>query len=396
MKIIFFLLGWSFLVVPEFLRIYLIMPFPGSQQADTTALAYFLHTYISTFRIAGILIIAGPLYLLLVNGTRGLRTIVIVFSCLAVIIYYQATQVMQADKMFLEVNRKLLADSRDNKVNLHQLVIGVEVNDEATCYPVQVIAYHHKVQDTVGGIPLLITYCSVCRSGRVFNPMVNGIFRKFRLVGMDQFNAMLEDADSRTWWRQENGEAVAGPLKGMRLEEIPSEQMTLQAWLAGHPHSLILQPDPDFSEEYASLEGYDGGTITNNLEMTSRDSWQPKSWVVGVVAGKQSRAYDWIELKEKALINDTLNSVPVLVAIGSDTISFHVWDRRVNGITLNFIKNDSTSYFYDHLTHSAWNYSGVCIAGELSGSKLNKVSGYQEFWHSWRTFHPGTTQYEIQ
>ncbi len=395
MKVIFFLLGWSFLVVPEFLRIYLIMPFPGSQQADATALAYFLHTYISVFRIAGILIIAGPFYLLLVNGTWWIRTNVIVLSCLSVVVYYQATQVMQADKMFLEVNKKLLADSRDNKVNLHQLVIGVEVNDEATCYPVQVIAYHHKVQDTVGGIPLLVTYCSVCRSGRVFNPMVNGILQQFRLVGMDQFNAMLEDADSRTWWRQENGEAVAGPLKGMRLEEIPSEQMTLQAWLAGHPHSRILQPDPDFSEEYASLEGYDIGTITNNLERTSHDSWQPKSWVVGVVAGKQSRAYDWLELKEKALINDTLNSVPVLLAIGSDTLSFHVWDRRVNGITLNFIKHDSTSYFYDQLTHSTWNYSGECIAGELSGSKLNKVSSYQEFWHSWRTFHSGTTRYEI-
>lgn len=390
------MLGWSLLVVPEFLRIYLIMPFPGSQLADATDLAYFLHTCIFAFRIAGMLIIAIPFYHLLVDGKGWLRIITIIFSCIAIIIYYQATQVMQADKMFLELNSRSFADSKNNKVNPRQLVIGVELNNKAACYPVEVIAYHHKVQDTVGGIPLLVTYCSVCRSGRVYNPMVNGKFQKFRLVGMDQFNAMLEDADSRTWWRQENGEAVAGPLKGMRLEEIPSQQMTLQAWLSAHPHSLILQPDPDFTQEYASLEGFNDGTILNNLEGTSHSSWQSKSWVVGVVAGKQSRAYDWIELKNKILINDTLNSVPIVVAMGRDNISFHVWDRRVNGLVLNFEKNDSLPFFYDQLTNSTWNYSGECIAGDFAGSKLNMVPGYQEFWHSWRTFHPGTTQFQIQ
>jgi hypothetical protein len=25
---------------------------------------------------------------------------------------------------------------------------------------------------------------------------------------------------------------------------------------------------------------------------------------------------------------------------------------------------------------------------------LNRVQSYQEFWHSWSTFHPNTTKYE--
>ena len=357
--------------------------------------AYFFDSNIYVFRIAGLFILAVPFYHLLFFSRWFLKTGALFLLAIAVAIYYLATRKMQADVMFLEVKHKIMSTEENNKVNRHQLVIGVTSNDEASCFPVEIIAYHHKVLDTVGGIPILVTYCSVCRSGRVYSPVVNGNLQKFRLVGMDQFNAMLEDSASRTWWRQENGEAVAGPLKGMHLTEIPSQQMTLQAWLTEHPATTIMQADPDFIKEYASLEGFGEGSISNNLEGTSHASWQSKSWVIGIVSGQQARAYDWIGLKSELLINDTLDNTPLLIAIERDMMSFHVWDRRVDGQTLEFIKKDSSNFFYDLATGSAWNYSGVCIAGTLTGNRLKNISAYQEFWHSWRTFHPGTTRYEI-
>ena len=39
----------------------------------------------------------------------------------------------------------------------------------------------------------MVTYCTVCRTGRVFSPIVEGQPETFRLVGMDHFNAMFED-----------------------------------------------------------------------------------------------------------------------------------------------------------------------------------------------------------
>jgi hypothetical protein len=63
----------------------------------------------------------------------------------------------------------------------------------------------------------MITYCTVCRTGRVFEPVVNGKFEKFRLVGMDHFNAMFEDVTTKSWWRQVTGEAITGKLKGQQL-----------------------------------------------------------------------------------------------------------------------------------------------------------------------------------
>jgi hypothetical protein len=38
------------------------------------------------------------------------------------------------------------------------MVLAVELNGDAAAYPVRQIAYHHVVQDMIGGIPVLVTY----------------------------------------------------------------------------------------------------------------------------------------------------------------------------------------------------------------------------------------------
>jgi hypothetical protein len=38
------------------------------------------------------------------------------------------------------------------------MVLAVELNGEAVAYPVRQIGYHHVVQDTVGGVPIVATY----------------------------------------------------------------------------------------------------------------------------------------------------------------------------------------------------------------------------------------------
>ena len=39
-----------------------------------------------------------------------------------------------------------------------EMVLAVEVNGDAVAYPIRQIAYHHVVQDTVGGVPVVATY----------------------------------------------------------------------------------------------------------------------------------------------------------------------------------------------------------------------------------------------
>jgi len=38
------------------------------------------------------------------------------------------------------------------------MVLAVENNGEAVAYPVRLLAYHHVVQDIVGGVPIVATY----------------------------------------------------------------------------------------------------------------------------------------------------------------------------------------------------------------------------------------------
>ena len=182
--------------------------------------------------------------------------------------------------MFYQPKNKLLVSAATDTTNRDHLIIGVAINNEAKAYPIEVIGYHHQVRDTIGGEPVMITYCTVCRTGRAYSPYVNGKLENFRLVGMDHFNAMFEDATTKSWWRQESGEAIAGHLKGTSLKEIPSQQMAFGDWLALHPNSYILQPDSNFKKEYADLKGYDEDTLKSSLEKRDSASWKLKSWVL--------------------------------------------------------------------------------------------------------------------
>jgi uncharacterized protein DUF3179 len=38
------------------------------------------------------------------------------------------------------------------------MVLAVELNGDAAAYPIRQVAYHHVVQDILGGIPVLVTY----------------------------------------------------------------------------------------------------------------------------------------------------------------------------------------------------------------------------------------------
>ena len=295
--------------------------------------------------------------------------------------------------MFYQPKQKLFAAAANDTTNKNKLVIGVSLNGEAKAYPIQLIGYHHQVRDTIGNTPVMITYCTVCRTGRAFSPFVNGKMESFRLVGMDHFNAMFEDATTKSWWQQATGVSIAGPLKGTALKELPSKQLTLAAWLREYPNSYIMQPDTSFKKDYKDLADYDKGTIKSGLEKRDSLSWKPKSWVVGVKHNYSAKAYDWNELVKKKIIQDSIADLPIVIALEKDTTSFHVYDRRVNGSVLSFESENNNDLLIDQNTNSTWNMDGVCIDGPLKGQKLTAVQSYQEFWHSWSTFHPGTTKY---
>jgi Protein of unknown function (DUF3179) len=392
MKRLFLLIGILILFIAEILQVYFIMPFPGSQKSNTIDIAYFLHNYILYIRLAAILLILIGLSGSFSRWKSRQKKVFIFFAVLYGVIFYFVNFKFLADKMFYQPQTKSLAAIAVNKVATDKLVVGVSLNGESKAYPVEIIGYHHQVQDTIGGEAVMVTYCTVCRTGRVYSPFVNGKKESFRLVGMDHFNAMFEDNTTKSWWQQATGIAITGPLKGTVLKEIPSQQMTLAAWFRSNPNSSVLQPDIAFQKDYDDLKGFDNGTIKGSLEKRDSASWKLKSWVIGIEFKGQSKAYDWNDLVTKRIINDSLSQLPVVIALESDTASYHVWNRRINNQSLQFEISDNN--LKDITTHSTWNFNGTCIDGPLKGQQLIPVQASQEFWHSWKTFHPETSIYK--
>jgi len=382
--------GLIYLITIEILRVYFIMPFPGSQQANTINIAYFIDQHIWWLRLPGFAITLIPLINILKNNKKWKKIVTVLVLMFYGVVFYLFNFKFLADTMFYQPKNKLLLHASADTTNRNKLIVGVAINNEAKAYPLEIIGYHHQVRDTIGGMPVMITYCTVCRTGRVYSPFINGQPENFRLVGMDHFNAMFEDATTKSWWRQQSGTAITGPLKGNVLKEIPSQQMALGDWLTLHPESYILQPDSNFKKEYEDLEGYDEDTLKSSLEKRDSASWQLKSWVVGVKINNQTKAYDWNMLATTKLMEDEFAGTPLLLTMSKNERSFYVLNRNTPNGVLHFSYDNSQHFLNDDKTHSSWNINGTCIDGAMKGMQLKPVQAYQEFWHSWKAFHPQT------
>jgi hypothetical protein len=377
-----FYIGLLGLALFEIFKVYFIMPMPGSQRMESIDIAYFLHTYRWYLRgLFGLMTIIGSVDAFRIKW-RWLPLIPL-FAVLYVI--YTFNFEMIADHMFLQPQKLSFKSHKETLLGDSSLVIGVAYNGEAKAYPVRYISYHHQVRDTVGGKAVMVTYCNVCRTGRVFEPVVNGSPENFRLVGMDHFNAMFEDASTKSWWRQATGEAIAGPLKGSALPEIESVQVSTSKFFWMYPFGAIMDADEVSTEYYDSLARFEKGRSKGKLTRTDSLSWKDKSWVIGIEQDGVSKAYDWIEMKEKKIINDKLGNAPIVLVISDDSQSFAAF-LRPSESEIFTVHNDTL-----HSSNAAYDFSGKLVMTDSGSiSPLKRIIAYQEFWHSWKTFHPST------
>jgi len=246
-------------------------------------------------------------------------------------------------------------------------ILGISLNGESKAYPIQFLGYHHQVRDSIGGKPIMVTYCTVCRTGRVFEPLIEGKPEEFRLVGMDHFNAMFEDKSSGSWWRQINGKAVVGPLKGKSLPEIPSIQTTLEKYIELYPNTLIMQADEEFKEKYEDMSKYEFGASKSKLTLRDKASWKDQSWVVGLESGPESKAYDWNRLQKERIIHDELGGRPVAIILSRDNKSF-VALERLNKEQLFSLNNDNL------ISSSGMRYNFIGISLDSSKTNLKRLN----------------------
>jgi hypothetical protein len=95
---------------------------------------------------------------------------------------------------------------------------------------------------------------------------------------------------------------------------------------------------------------------------------------------------DWNKLEKERVINDKIGSVPVVIVLAGDSTSFFAFERPTEDEIFS-IQNDTL-----FTNKASYDFSGRNLTP--NSSPLRRMMAYQEFWHSWRTFHPNTTVYE--
>jgi hypothetical protein len=387
-------LGVLCIILPALLLLYLMMPMPASQEMHSVLLSYFIYNSRPFLLILGMLLITIPTLNIVINGKTGKRIwlFALIIICVGVMV---VTKKMSAPQLFKQPASVDFLDASKNQLPPSTLVLGIEQDGMAKAYPLKYLAYHHQVVDKIGDQPLIATYCTMCRTGSVYATTLDNQNLQLDLIGALQYNATFRDRETGSWWRQATGEFIAGPLKGKVLPEIYSEQVTLGSWLQRHPNSLVMQAD-EKSEGGYHMFGFNNFDTYRDLSLKKPELTElaPRSWVLGIEINRKAKAYPWKEVLSEKVINDIFEKVPVLIMLENDSLSFHGWSRQLSGKTLSFTSSWTDNTIRDNETGSVWNSSGTCTEGELMGQHLHPMQVSQEFWHSWKIFHPETEVYK--
>jgi len=145
-------------------------------------------------------------------------------------------------------------------------VIGFAIGGDARAYPLHVLHWHEIVNDTVGGVPVAVTYCPLCNAAVVFDRRLHagerdGPVLEFGTTGkLRHSDLVMYDRTTETWWQQFTGRGIVGDLAGFTLTTVPARLESLAAFRGRHPDGRILVPNDPDARDYGRnpYVGYDG------------------------------------------------------------------------------------------------------------------------------------------
>lgn len=351
------LVGWLLAILAPVALTLLLMPVvPSMQTWDSVGWSFSIHRFAWPITIVGAAMVIYGILLAWPTGRWYSRVFMVLLPLVAIAIHVMVSQNMTAEGVFNEpsVVHRTLIDEGSAAASDTTIYVWVSFNGQLAGYPLDLVAHHHKIQDTVGGIPVLVTYCTMCHTGRVYSPILGGKREEFRLVGANHFNAMFEDATTKSWWYQATGVCVQGERIGMKLLEFPFVQGTLAEARALYPNTVasVFDRDTATGGRYDWSAGYahKHGDTTADLEK--------RSLVIGVEWRGSARAYPLRALlrahTENGMLRDTIGTTPVYITV----------PRSYEGNVV--IRTDTTA-------------------------TATRIQPLQEYWHSWKHFHPATT-----
>lgn len=281
-------------------------------------------------------------------------------------------------------------------------VVGVDVGGVARAYPLAVLTWHEVVNDTLpttdGDLPLLVTYCPLCRSAVVADRTVDGSVARFGVSGyLYESDLVMYDTATDSLWSQVLARAIRGPRTGARLTLRPNTLATWGEWRSAHPDTEVLLPPPasgtvvgrvthDYDRDPSS--GYGRRTIVSVGVPDDIDTRIPPNvTVLGIAHRGTARAYPADRVADAGVVNDRVAGLPVAVTTtpGGELVAYV---RRVDGRTFHVFRDGNVLVS----ARSRWDStSGRALDGPHAGTKLRRATDRSPmYWFAWSGFYPDT------
>ncbi|MDA3859367.1 MAG: DUF3179 domain-containing protein [Roseovarius sp.] len=157
-------------------------------------------------------------------------------------------------------NPKFRKVASERRISGTEPVITVEIGGATPrAYPLRYLTWHEIVNDSVGGIPIAVTFCPLCNSGITFDRRISRGTLTFGVSGkLRNSDMVMFDRETQSWWQQAIGEAIVGDLTGTKLKALPSWMESFAQFKARNPQGLVMD-EPDYDRSYGRnpYAGYD-------------------------------------------------------------------------------------------------------------------------------------------
>ena len=208
----------------------------------------------------------------------------------------------------------------------------------------------------------------------------------------------MTDEETGSWWQQVSGEAIQGALKGNKLENVYTDELTFGEWKRENPDGRVLRPDAqilaadkyesaDWEAQVAKMPVRIGDKLDTTLE--------PRTLVVGINVNGKAKAYPFSAIEKQSPILDLVGGRAIVVLLGADKKSVRAFERKIDGRTLEFFVKPETSEIVDAETGSVWDFSGKATSGEMAGKQLAPVQVLKDYWFDWKNYNPETQLYAL-
>lgn len=291
-------------------------------------------------------------------------------------------------------------------------IILFEINGDARAYPIQILMWHEIVNDTVGGVPVIVTFCPLCNTAIAFERTVKGQTLDFGTTGRLRYsNLIMYDRQTETWWQQGTGEAIVGELTSAKLVFRAVSIIAWEKFKAAYPNGKVLSKDTGYGRGYGA-NPYSGYDDVNSSPFLYRGPKTPSvlpavAYVLTIDLNSQAVAYPYETLKQVNVVNDNVGGKEIVVmwaagtaaSLNADTVaggrdlgSANAFARELDGQLLTFVFQNGQ--IVDKGTGSEWNILGQAVNGKLKGKSLAPVIAINHFWFSWAAFKPETRVYK--